>query len=195
LSDKVRDMWADPNFGTTYTYTPISRIKNDFMNRVQLSPRVGFRWEATEDRSLVVRGGAGLFTGRIPFAWLAYAYYNTGDSYGAFDQKADQKPFAPGSDPIKPSQNGIGDFIGQNGAIINDPSTGKTQVDLVDNNFVLPQVLRSSLGIDYQAEGWKFTLEGIYTKNIKDVLFQQLNNKDNPLWYGYDIGKQQPVYS
>ncbi|SUJ87560.1 Uncharacterised protein [Sphingobacterium multivorum] len=194
-SDKVNDMWSDPTFGKTYTYTPPNRLRNEFLNRIQLSPRIGFRWEAMDDKQLTVRGGAGLFTGRIPFAWLAYAYYNTGNSYGAFDQKADQKPFAPGSDPIKPSPNGIGEFIAQNGAVINDPSTGKTQVDLVDNNFVLPQVLRSSLGIDYKVESWKFTVEGIYTKNIKDVLFQQLNNKDNPLWYGYDVNKQQPVYS
>ncbi|MGJ1265360.1 TonB-dependent receptor [Sphingobacterium spiritivorum] len=196
LSDKVTDMWADPNFGMTYSYTPISRISNDFMNRIHLSPRVGFRWEATEDRSLVVRGGAGLFTGRIPFAWLAYAYYNTGDSYGAFDQRADQKPFSPGSDAIKPSPNGLGDFIGQNGAVINDPNSGRTQVDLVDNGFTLPQVLRGSLGIDYEAQNdWKFTLEAMYTKNISDVMFQQLNTKDNPLWYGYDKDGQQPVYS
>lgn len=196
LSDKVKNILSDPNFGTTYQYTPLSRLRNDFMNRVQLSPRVGFRWEVTEDRKLVLSGGAGLFTGRIPFAWLAYAYYNTGNSYGAFDQRADQKPFAPGSDAIRPSENGLADFIAQNGAVVNDPNNGKTQVDLVDNGFTLPQVFRGSLGIDYEAAGdWKFTLEGIYTKNISDVLFQQLNTSDNPRWYGYDRGHQQPIYS
>jgi len=196
LSDKVKNILSDPNFGTTYQYTPLSRLRNDFMNRVQLSPRVGFRWEVTEDRKLLLRGGAGLFTGRIPFAWLAYAYYNTGNSYGAFDQRADQKPFAPGSDAIRPSENGLADFIAQNGAVVNDPNSGKTQVDLVDNGFTLPQVFRGSLGVDYEAAGdWKFTLEGIYTKNISDVLFQQLNTSDNPRWYGYDRGHQQPIYS
>ncbi|MDR0265474.1 MAG: TonB-dependent receptor [Sphingobacterium sp.] len=196
LSDKVKNILSDPNFSTTYQYTPLSRLRNDFMNRVQLSPRVGFRWEVTKDRKLVLRGGAGLFTGRIPFAWLAYAYYNTGNSYGAFDQRADQKPFEPGSDAIRPSENGLADFIAQNGAVVNDPNSGKTQVDLVDNGFTLPQVFRGSLGIDYEAAGdWKFTLEGIYTKNISDVLFQQLNTSDNPRWYGYDRDHQQPVYS
>jgi len=195
LSDKVRHIQSDPYFGTTYNYTPLSRISNDFLNRVQLSPRVGFRWEVLEDKSLVLRGGAGLFTGRIPFAWLAYAYYNTGDSYGAFDQRADQKPFAPGSDAIKPSPNGLADFIAANGAVVNNPKSGKTQVDLVDNGFTLPQVLRGSLGIDYEtADNWKFAFEGMYTKNISDVLFQQLNVHDNPLYFGFDAYKQQPVY-
>ncbi|MDF2515355.1 MAG: TonB-dependent receptor [Sphingobacterium sp.] len=196
LGEKVKNILSDPNFGTSYQYTPLSRLRNDFMNRIQLSPRVGFRWEITEDRKLVLRGGAGLFTGRIPFAWLAYAYYNTGNSYGAFDQRADQKPFAPGSDAIRPSENGLADFIAQNGAVVNDPNSGKTQVDLVDNGFTLPQVFRGSLGLDYEASGdWKFTLEGIYTKNISDVLFQQLNTADNPRWYGYDREHRQPVYS
>jgi len=61
LSEKIKTINSDPNFGMTYSYTPLSRIKNDFMNRVQISPRIGFRWEATEDRRLVLRGGAGLY--------------------------------------------------------------------------------------------------------------------------------------
>ncbi|SHF86500.1 TonB-dependent receptor [Pedobacter caeni] len=196
LSDKTRTALDDPFFGRTYTYTPLKRITNDFLNKVQLSPRVGFRYDWMGDQSLILRGGAGLFTGRIPMAWLAYAFYNTGDSFGGFDQKADQKPFVPGSNPLKGGPNGIADFIQENGAVINNPNSGKTQVDLIDNGFVMPQVLRTSLGIDYTTPGqWKFGLEAIYTKNIKDVLFQQLNVQDNPTYYGYDKAQQQPVYS
>ncbi|MEJ2880269.1 TonB-dependent receptor [Pedobacter sp. GR22-6] len=196
LSDKVRSIMADPNFGNTYTYTPLNRIENKFLNKVQLSPRLGFRYDALGDQKLIFRGGIGMFTGRIPFAWLAYAYYNTGDSFGAIDQRADQQPFVPGVDPVKPNPNGIAGFIGQNGTVINNPNSGRTQIDLVDNDFVMPKVLRGSLGLDYETENdWRFTLEGMYTKNIKDVLFQQLNTKDNPLYYGYDKEKQQPVYS
>lgn len=196
VTDKVRDVWADPNFGNTYTYTPLNRLGNRFLNKVQLSPRVGFRYNIKGDQSLVLRGGAGLFTGRIPFAWLAYAYYNTGNTFGAFDQRADQKPFTAGSDAIKPSPNGIAGFVEQNGAIVNSPNSGKTQVDLVDNDFVMPKVFRGSLALDYTTpNGWKWSIEGIYTKNIKDVLFQQLNTSDNPVYYGYDKERQQPVYS
>ncbi|WP_256009829.1 TonB-dependent receptor [Desertivirga xinjiangensis] len=195
LSNKVRNIMDDPNFGTTYSYTPLNRIQNKFLNKTQLSPRLGFRYDALGNQKLIFRGGLGMFTGRIPFAWLAYAYYNTGDSFGAIDQRADQQPFSPGSDPIKPSPNGIGDFIEQNGTVINNPNSGRTQVDLVDNGFVMPQVLRGSLGVDYETKNnWRFTIEGMYTKSLKDVLFQQLNTKDNPLYYGYDKEKQQPVY-
>ncbi|PTS97140.1 TonB-dependent receptor [Pedobacter sp. HMWF019] len=196
LSEKTQNALADPYFGRTYQYTPLSRIENKFLNKVQISPRVGFRYDWNGDQSLILRGGAGLFTGRIPMAWLAYAYYNTGDSFGGFDQKRDQKPFVPGSNPLQGGVNGIGNFIQQNGAVLNNPNSGKTQVDLIDNNFVMPQVMRASIGVDYTTESqWKFTLEGIYTKNLKDVLFQQLNVQDNPTYYGYDKNQQQPVYS
>jgi hypothetical protein len=196
LSSKVQEIFQDPGFGNTYTYTPLNHINNKFLNKVQLSPRIGFRYDALGNGDLIVRGGVGLFTGRIPFAWLAYAYYNTGNHYGAFDQRADDKVFVPGSDAIRPDPNGIGAFIEQNGAVINDPNSGKTQVDLVDNDFVLPKVFRGSLGADYETNNkWKFTLEGLYTKVIKDVLFQQLNTRDDPHYYGYDVLHQQPVYS
>lgn len=196
LNDKVRNAMSDPYFGSTYTYTPLSRITNDYLNKPQISPRVGFRYDWNGDQSLILRGGAGLFTGRIPMAWLAYAFYNNGDHFGGFDQKADQKPFVPGSNPLKGGPNGIGDFIRQNGAVIDNPNSGKTQVDLIDNDFVIPQMMRASVGVDYStASDWKFTVEGIYTKNIKDVLFQQLNVQDNPTYYGYDKLHQQPIYS
>jgi hypothetical protein len=196
MSEKVKDIITDPNFGNTYTYTPLNRIKNKFLNKVQLSPRIGFRYDALGNGDLIVRGGAGLFTGRIPFAWLAYAYYNTGNSYGAFDQRVDDKAFIPGSDAIKPNPNGIGEFVRHNGAVINEPNSGKTQIDLVDNDFVMPKVFRGSLGIDYETAGkWKFSLEGLYTKVIKDIQFQQLNTNDDPHYYGYDTTHRQPVYS
>ena len=196
LSNKTQTALADPYFGTTYTYTPLSKINNKFLNKVQISPRVGFRYDWLGDQSVIVRGGAGLFTGRIPMAWLAYAFYNTGDSFGGFDQKADQKPFVAGSNPLKGGPNGIGDFIQANGAVMNNPNSGKTQADLIDNDFVMPQVLRTNIAVDYStADQWKFTLEGTYTKNIKDVLFQQLNVQDNPTYYDYDKLHQQPIYS
>ena len=39
-------------------------------SRVMLSPRVGFNYNIKEDRSLVLRGGTGIFTGRVPFVWI-----------------------------------------------------------------------------------------------------------------------------
>lgn len=196
LSDVTKTALKDDFFGNTYTYTPLNQITNNYLGKIQLSPRIGLRYDFNGDRSLVLRGGVGMFTGRIPFAWLGYAFYNTGVNYGSYDQKADQKPFAPGSDPLKGGANGIANFISQNGVVINNANAGQKQVDVVDNNFVMPKVLRASLALDRTtADGYKFSLEGIYTKTIKDVYFQQVNIKDDPRYYGFDTQHQFPVYS
>lgn len=204
LSWKIKEADTDPTFGNSYTYTPLNQINEKFLNKPQASFRIGFRADPMGNQQLIIRGGSGLFTGRIPFAWLGYAFYNTGDAYGSYDQKAtnnEVSPFVPGSNPFIRDPGhpfpGIAGFVSSQGKPVNNSNSGTTQVDVIDNRFVMPQVLRSSLAFDYtDAAGFKYTLEGIYTKNIKDVLFQQVNLKDNPTYYAYDTAnKSQPVYS
>ena len=197
LSTKTTGAPVDPNYGTTYTYTLPKDIRNDFLGQLQISPRIGFNYDALGNQRLIIRGGTGIFTGRIPFAWLGYAYYNNGVTYGAFDQRS-STPYAVGTDPIRDAlSNNIGEanFVKTQGKNIND-ATGATQVDLIDNNFKMPQVWRSSLAADYTtANKWKFTIEGIYTKVIHDLKFQQINYVDNPTYRVYDTKHQQPIYS
>jgi hypothetical protein len=33
-------------------------------------PRLGFNWDITGDKTIQVRGGTGIFTGKLPFVWL-----------------------------------------------------------------------------------------------------------------------------
>lgn len=194
LSTKSQNALTDTYFGTTYYYTPLNQIKGQYFGSIQFSPRIGFRYDILGDKSLVLRGGSGLFTGRIPFAWLGYSFYNNGDTYGAYDRKADNTVFT--GNPLQGGSNGIGNYLVQNGNVINNKNVGPTQVDVVNNNFRMPQSLRSNLAIDYTApDQFKFTLEGLYTKTIEDVIFQQINVQDNPTYYSYDVKHQQPVFS
>ena len=198
LSTKTSSAVADVPYGTTYAYTQPKDIKNEIFGKVQFSPRIGFNYDVNGNRSLVVRGGTGLFTGRIPFAWLGYAFYNNGDSYGSYDQKYTYNTSGVSTpafvgDPSKPADTGIGYFASQNGVNVKDASS-RTQVDMIDNNFKMPQVWRTSLALDITKKGWKFTLEGIYTQVINDLKFQHVNLSDNAIYYPYDVNKQQPIY-
>jgi carboxypeptidase family protein len=43
-----------------------------------ISPRVGFNWDVQGDRSLQVRGGTGIFAGKVPFVWIGNNISNPG---------------------------------------------------------------------------------------------------------------------
>ncbi|MFP7655900.1 TonB-dependent receptor [Chryseobacterium proteolyticum] len=184
LSSKVTNSPTDPNMGNTYSYTPLNQLTNKYLNKPTLSPRLGFTLDLTENRSVVLRGGSGIFVGRIPFAWLGYAYYNDGVGFGSYDYNGPTAAqMAANGDPLV------------SGNFANWQNSSKVQVDLIDNNFKMPKVWRSSLGVDYTVGGYKLTLEGIYTKVLYDLKFQQVNKTDNVTYYSYDVNHQMPIYT
>jgi hypothetical protein len=193
LSDKTTNATVDPNYGNTFTYTQPRNIKNNYLNNIEFNPRVSFNYDINGDQSLILRGGSGLFTGRVPFAWFGYAFYNNGVTYGAYDNRSSATAFVPGTNPVQAPANGGLNFVNQQN--FNTSPAGKTQVDLIDNKFKMPQVWRSSLALDYSTpDQWKFTVEGIYTKTIHDLKFQQVNTTDQVTYYPYDTEHQQPIF-
>lgn len=51
------------------------------------SPRVGFNWDVKGDKTVQLRGGSGLFTGRFPFVWLGN---HIGNPYSFFYNATDK---------------------------------------------------------------------------------------------------------
>jgi hypothetical protein len=197
LSTKTTNAPVDVNYGNTFTYTKPADIKNNYLGNVQINPRVSFNYDINGDQTAILRGGTGFFTGRVPFAWFGYAFYNNGDTYGAYDKKPSATaPITPGTNPVQaPVNGGLGYVTQQTNPAPNVSATGPTQVDLIDNNFKMPQVWRTNLAYDYTtADKWKFTVEGIYTKVIRDLKFQQVNTTDQVTYYPYDVDKQQPIF-
>src|SRR5690606_27156827 len=47
-------------------------------SKIMLSPRFGFNYDVKGDRSLIMRGGTGVFSGRVPFVWLTNMPTNAG---------------------------------------------------------------------------------------------------------------------
>jgi Carboxypeptidase regulatory-like domain len=202
LGQKTQEAPTDPFIGNTYYYQPLNTLTNHFLHKAQASPRLGFRYALKKDQSLVLRGGVGMFTGRIPLAWLGYVYYNTGTTFGYFD-KSNQtgNNFLPGTDPLRvspTSKNGVADYLIQNGVDVHDSKSWAypTQVDAVANNFTLPKVVRTSLALDFKyGDGYYGTAEAIYTNTLKDVEFQDINLSDNPSYYVYDLQtRKQPIF-
>jgi len=133
-----------------------------------VSPRVGFRWNMTEDRSSILRGGAGIFTGRIPFVWISNSFSNTGVEFAKY-QFDSRNPF--------PS-----DFAFN--ANVNNQPTGSaqnsTEINLVSKDFKFPQVFRANLAYEQMLPfGVKATIEGLYTKNLNDINLNNLVFKES----------------
>ncbi|ALL05139.1 hypothetical protein AQ505_06305 [Pedobacter sp. PACM 27299] len=129
--------------------------------QILVSPRVGFNWDLSGNRTVQLRGGIGLFTGRVPFVWMANQFTNSGMLYGSVDQN-NPPAFVP--DPNQQSTAG---------------TQGKTyEVNLLASKFKLPQVLRYSLGTDIKLPGGVLaTIDGIYSKTVNNVTYSNINIK------------------
>ena len=114
------------------------------------SPRFGFNWNASGDRRTQIRGGTGVFTGRVPFVWIGNVISN------------------PGANPNLPS-----DFSGAPDTTFTGDSTILKQsfdLNAMVSDFKWPQTWVSDLAIDQQlGRGFLGTLEVIYGNDLHNV--------------------------
>ncbi|MFD2719483.1 carboxypeptidase regulatory-like domain-containing protein [Hymenobacter monticola] len=181
----------------TYTHTPWAELNNNYLGQVQFSPRLGFNYDVKGDQSFVVRGGSGIFTGRVPFAWFGYAYYNNGVNFNSVDYNNIQASANTGVKTVYLNTDPNLIYAQLPAANYNaaNPKNGPTEVNLIDNNFKMPKVWRSSLALDFKLKtGTRFSVEGLYTKTLQDVKFQNINLTDN-VTYLANGPTQTPVYS
>jgi hypothetical protein len=132
---------------------------------VLFSPRIGFNWRLGGEGSTQIRGGAGLFTGRPPFAWLANAYQETGletVSLSCVDGNA------PEFDPTRPAPETCADGSGA--------EAGLPTINVFDPDFKFPQNYRASLAVDQRLPGgFIASLGAIYTKAVHQIFLEDLN--------------------
>ena len=139
--------------------------------KVNISPRLGFSYDVVGDNSLIIRGGTGIFFGRIPMVWPGGVYNNSGALIGGVGENRPTAGWAniPTFNPDINKQYDAG-FFGRTIAIPGG------ELNLISSDFKLPSVLRSSLGIDKRiGNDLKFTLEGMYTQNYNDLLYTNVN--------------------
>lgn len=149
-------------FGSQY------RTSNTPSGQLLYSPRIGFNWDVNNDSKVQLRGGTGIFSGRAPFVWLSNSFTNNGLIQGSVDQTAT----AGSTLPILLTPADIQRVY----TTTPYSAVATSQINLVSDNFKLPQVWRSNLAVDFRLPGDVVaTLEGIYSKTLNDIYYKDLN--------------------
>jgi len=156
-------------------------------NKVMLSPRAGFNWDVKGDRTIQVRGGTGIFTGRVPTVWVVAQSGDAGllqFTSSTETKQADrsnpalyQTPGAFNADPTYyfPGNPGNPGTAPTPGASI--PST----VSATDPNFKFPQTWKSNLAVDVKLPwGMVGTIEAIYNRDFNTAIGKNPNLVTNP---------------
>ena len=146
--------------------------------RVFWSPRLGFNYDVTGDRSTQIRGGVGVFTSRLPFVWPGGAYLNDGVS-ADFLAGIGQELRRPENALTRPEPGDSGFFFG-GGNVSTDEITPTGNLIMFRDDFSYPRVLRTSVAIDQDLPyGLVGTLEGQYSSKLKDVIVKNVNLKQS----------------
>jgi len=137
------------------------------------SPRIGFNWDLGGKGSTQIRGGAGIFTSRIPLVWFGGAYNNYGLNIGG-TRLNDRLVFIPEFDQQPVGEDENGNLIFQVNP--NNPAPSG-QIDLFAEDFKLPQVFKVNLAVDQKLGFWGLigSVELLYTKYINYIRYQSLN--------------------
>ncbi len=154
------------------------------------SPRIGFNW-ANNDRSLQVRGGFGIFTGRLPFVWVGNVISNPGNN-----------PNIPGdgSNPDHQTDDGEGrDVYGGSISVLQQSFDLNAMVD----DFKWPQVRTINLAVDKALPGDMLAtvelvqstdINAIYMRNADLVKPMRELNDGRPYFGGVGANELNSFY-
>jgi hypothetical protein len=155
---------------------------------VQLSPRVGFTWDVMGDKTLKLRGGTGIFAGRLPLVFFTNMPTNSGMVQGSYAAvtRYDADGNVTSVDPALASLSGpmitdVDEMISRldlPNTITPEDGLLPRDINAIDPDFKMPQVWKTSLALDYDLPvsfPISVTLEGIFTKNLNGVMLQNYN--------------------
>lgn len=156
--------------------------------QIYVSPRAGFNWNIDNEGETQIRGGAGVFLGRVPFVWPGGMFLNNGANTGVIVGG----PWLDQEIPFRPNP--------KNGLTLEDFGRSADEVipsgrlEMFAEDFKYPTVFRTSLGVDhrlpYDIVG---TFEVQYTNTMNNILIENVNLKSqNETLDGPD---NRPIYT
>jgi outer membrane receptor protein involved in Fe transport len=134
--------------------------------QVLYSPRLGFNLDVLGTRALQLRGGSGIFTGRVPYVWIVSQAGDAGTLQvtRTFSGANVPGPFNPDPTAYRPAT------VPAAGTVI--PSTTSS----LSQDFRFPQTWKTSLAVDAKLPGGLVgTLEAIYNRDINAAVFRNAN--------------------
>ena len=180
-------------------------------SRFIFSPRVGFTWDVFGNKSLKVRGGTGLFAGRIPLVFFTNMPTNSGMVQNVVALSTTYSGGIANPNPLLSEFSGkmitdTDELIKKLNSLNPDkypldrpdkegvtPST----VNGVDPTFRMPQVWKSSLALDYNfptSFPLSVTGEFTFTKTLNAVTMKNWNIRDNEGWTTFSGPDNRHIY-
>jgi len=141
------------------------------------SPRVGFNWDVTNERSTQVRGGTGIFTARPAYVWISNQIGNNGvlTGFARYDNTW-IRPFNPNPDSYKPTN-------------VTGAPASSYELAFTDPNFKFPQLWRTNLAVDQKLPLWGLvaSAEFMYNRDVNGIYYINANLSDpNAYFSGAD---------
>ena len=160
--------------------------------KLRVSPRIGFTWDVLGDKSLKVRGGTGVFSGRLPLVFFTNMPTNSGmvQNIAAISTSKDGKAPDALAQFAGPMITDTNELIEKLHSIdpkmfpkTISPEDGvlPSSIQAVDPKFKMPSVWKSSIAVDYQLPvGFPMTVTGefMYNKTVNGVMLQDWNMVD-----------------
>ncbi len=178
---------------------------------VTFSPRVGFSWDVFGDKSFKVRGGTGLFSGRLPLVFFTNMPTNGGlvqyqaqiNAKNAAARGFSMNVFdgglvtdANGKATIEALYNKL-ISLGYPSTVKPEDGTVPSAVNGVDPKFKMPQVWKSSIAFDYSfptSFPFSITAEGIFNKTINAVAISDWSMSNVAGFARFNGADNRPIY-
>ena len=153
--------------------------------RLNFSPRIGFNWDMTGERKYILRGGTGIFTGRVPFVWIVSAVGNSNCMQAQsvlYKYSADKEGNRVPTGTVMPGfHTNVNDILADlyGGSFQQKDLPAPAQPTVMDKHLKMPSTWKTSLALDLKLPGdVNLNIEGIYNKDINSVAVTKLGQEE-----------------